>query len=56
MILRKRERKKERERVRWVKCEGDKGITYVRGRGEDATNLQGYKQHKFPGRNKKLIF
>ena len=51
-----RERERERERVRRVKCECDKGVTYAKGRGEDATNLQGYRQHKFPGRNKKLIF
>ena len=50
------ERERERKRVRRVKCECDKGVTYAKGRGEDATNLQGYRQHKFPGRNKKLIF
>ena len=53
MILRER---KERERVRRVKCECGKEVACAKGRGEDAINLQGYKQHKFPGRNKKLIF
>ena len=51
----------ERGRGRESACVGwnasvMKGVTYAKGRGEDTTNLQGYRQHKFPGRNKKLIF